>query len=289
MKKVIALLLVIAIAVGVLCCFSGCSGVKTESKDCKSQDGNWNYRIETSTVTVKSESEMQRYVEEGYEVESKDGSKYNLKRVWCYLSSYNGDDTDLVIPAYVDDIKVNALDAGIFVKLDESNGRSRGTYTNNTQLKTVRIEAEVLEVPARAFYMCSALTDIEFPATCKKIGDFAFYGCTSLASIVIPASIKDIGGYTFRECANLKDVYILNEDTDVLPPKIGEKTFYMVNSKLSSDDQYYIIPGLKIHVNNIAVFNKDVIDADRKANHTNDYKYWLDYIPDYVVEIGEEA
>ena len=65
-----------------------------------------------------------------------------------------------------------------------------------------------------------------------------------------------------------------------LPPKLGDKCFFMVNNGSSKDDQYYVIPDLKIWVDNISVFDENVIKEERKKSHTNDYKYWLDYMPD---------
>ena len=71
---------------------------------------------------------------------------------------------------------------------------------------------------------------------------------------------------------------IHNTLNTTMPPKIGDKCFYMVDAKSSKDDQYFIIPDLKIWVANVSVFDENVILEERKKNHTNDYKYWLEYM-----------
>jgi hypothetical protein len=286
MKRIISILLLVAIIAGVLCVFSACSNVETDNDVKTSADGKWQYRVETAEVSTNKEKKKDEYVKDGFEVvkeESKSGKTvYSLKRVRCYLTAYLGQEPDVVVPAKVDDYDVYDLDAGLFGKVDDGSGkrRDRDTYTENATLVSVRFEFALKDLPARAFYMCTSLTSVEIPETCETLGDFAFYGCSSLESISIPASVKHLGAYTFRQCGKLTNVYIHNAESATTPPAIGEKCFFMVNSGLSSDDQYYVLDGLKIWVDNIAVFDKTVIEESDKVNHTTDYKYWLEYLPD---------
>ena len=63
-------------------------------------------------------------------------------------------------------------------------------------------------------------------------------------------------------------------------PKLGDKAFYLVNEKSSKDDQYYINPDLKFYVPAAALglYDTDAIEAERRKTHTNDYRYWSEYI-----------
>ncbi len=61
-------------------------------------------------------------------------------------------------------------------------------------------------------------------------------------------------------------------------PKIGDKCFYMVDNKSDDDDQYYVIPDLQIRVANVALYDSEAIEAERRKTKNNDYRYWIDYI-----------
>jgi hypothetical protein len=64
----------------------------------------------------------------------------------------------------------------------------------------------VAEIGNSAFYYCSQVTTITFPASVTVIGDFAFAGCTALTELTIPATVKSIGVAAFYDCASLASV-----------------------------------------------------------------------------------
>ena len=241
MKKFVATVLVLVVAMAMVGCFVGCQAADESTQ---SADGNWKY------------------------VEKEDGS--------VSLSAYTGTAANVVVPAIVDGKAVSSIEAGLFVKINDGSvkRRMRDVYEDNELIESVTFLANITAIPERTFYLCKNLTAVVFPAALESIGDFAFYGCRSLTSIALPATCSSIGAYCFRECENLTNVAIANPEL----VKIGDKCFYMVNTKASGDDQYYIIKDLKIVPINPTVYDSDAIEADRRATKKNDYRYWKDYI-----------
>lgn len=80
------------------------------------------------------------------------------------ITTYNGSETDLVIPAQIDGYNV-------------------------------------VEITDRCFEKNSDLRTVTFPNTVEKIGDYVCCGCSSLESVVIPQSVTSIGLYSFAECS----------------------------------------------------------------------------------------
>ena len=241
MKKLIAIMCVLAVSVCVLACFVGC---QADDATKTSADGNWTYlELEDGTVS---------------------------------LANYIGTDADVVVPAAVDGKVVSSLEQGLFLKTygKDAKRRLRDVYQPNEVVRTVTFAAQVAEIPARTFYLCTALTQVNLPVTCTSVGDFAFYWCKSLATITFPAACEGIGAYCFRECGSLAEVIILNPELI----KVGDKCFYMVNEKESGDNQYYIIEGLVISPVNPTVYNSNDIEVERRKTKSNDYRYWQEYI-----------
>lgn len=245
MKKIIVALLVVAILASLSVGLFGCA-----DEDKSITSGDWKY------------------------IELEDGT--------ISLVSYVGTASAVVVPPAVDGKTVSQIEQGLFLSVNDgsTSRRMREVYQNNELVRSVTFAAPIKEIPARTFYMCAALEWVALPDTCESIGDFAFYGCSSLTAIELPTACKAIGAYCFRQCEKLQNVYIHNAADATLPPKLGDKCFFMVNNGSSKDDQYYVIPDLKIWVDNISVFDENVIKEERKKSHTNDYKYWLDYMPD---------
>lgn len=80
----------------------------------------------------------------------------------------------------------------------------------------------------------------------------------------------------------MSKVVINNNGDDVIA--IGDKAFYIINENSDDDDQYEIISGLKIQVNNISLYNSSDLEQKRRETKNYTYKYWQEYINAGIVE-----
>lgn len=248
MKKCILIIATIILALSAVFC-TGCT---VEDNSVLSEDGCWRYIVnEDETITLSAIVEMK---------------------------------SEIVIPETIDGYTVTSLSDKLFVLIDDGSADKKyeGVYADNNILTSVTINAKVKEIPNMCFYICRKLSVVNLPDSLEKINDFAFYGCNSLEKIALPESCVSLGSYTFRECSKLNEVSI--EYASI--PDIGDKCFYMVDNKASDDDQYYIIPNLKIVVKDIAVYGIDNLESLRKETRNNSYKYWQEYVNAGVVSIG---
>ena len=78
-------------------------------------------------------------------------------------------------------------------------------YTALTSV-TFAPESQLKSIDDYAFYDCSGLTSIEFPASVTSIGPRTFEGCSALTSIEIPASVTSISAGAFYNCTGLSSV-----------------------------------------------------------------------------------
>ena len=72
-----------------------------------------------------------------------------------------------------------------------------------SDLTEIAFPASLTSIENDAFYGCSALTEIAFPASLTSIGNSAFRGCSALTEIAFPASLTSIGNDAFRDCTSL--------------------------------------------------------------------------------------
>lgn len=87
-------------------------------------------------------------------------------------------------------------------------------------LKSIKIPSSIQYIGEKSFHRCTALETIEMPCSITYIGDHAFAGCISLKSLQLPAGITNINNGTFYECIALESIQ--------LPPmlrRIGEVAF----------------------------------------------------------------
>ncbi len=75
-----------------------------------------------------------------------------------------------------------------------------------TALTSVKLPADLTEIPEGLFAGCTALSSVTIPDTVQKIGSSAFYDCGLLVCIDIPASVTEIGSAAFSNCLSLKIV-----------------------------------------------------------------------------------
>lgn len=64
----------------------------------------------------------------------------------------------------------------------------------------------VVAIGDSAFYFCSAIRSLSFPATVETIGEMAFAGCSLIGELEIPATVTAIGASAFARCTSLVSV-----------------------------------------------------------------------------------
>ena len=105
------------------------------------------------------------------------------------IIKYNGNESDLTIPAKLDGYAVTAIGYETFAWCDS--------------LTSIAIPDGVTSIGDSAFYYCKSLTSITIPDGVTSIGEYAFYYCESQTSITIPESVTSIGKHAFQSCSNL--------------------------------------------------------------------------------------
>lgn len=108
------------------------------------------------------------------------------------LSSYSGNDKNLVIPSMIDGYTVTSI-------ADE-------LYCNCVNITNVTIPNSITSISVNAFFGCSNLNNVSIPNSVTHIYRNAFCGCSSLTSIMIPDSVQYIGDNAFGMCTNLTDI-----------------------------------------------------------------------------------
>lgn len=74
-------------------------------------------------------------------------------------------------------------------------------------LSSVRIKAEITDVPEQMFYMCDSLSSVILNSTITSIGSYAFANCQSLKYLEIPQSVTSIANTAFQNDSITLGVY----------------------------------------------------------------------------------
>ncbi len=104
------------------------------------------------------------------------------------------------------------------VPVTDENGEALKDDDGNPVMETV--EAGVQTINNRAFYGCTALTEIVLPDSLTYMGTHVFYKCTGLTSLTVGEGLKEINKYSFYGCTALTEVNL----SDGLE-KIGDYAF----------------------------------------------------------------
>ena len=203
------------------------------------------------------------------------------------LIAYNGTDTEVVVPNYIDGIPVKCIRAkspasskngsvwGPTICSGNYNGVIMGYTPMQNTITSVTISEGIQEIGYFCFAGSQALVEVKIPSTVKKINSQAFAWCTSLEKIDIPENVSEIYGNTFVLSNNLKEINVdennINyKDIDgVLYNKDGTE---LVRYPEGKTNETFVIPS---HVNTV------------KANSFSGYDSPLAnlYIPKTVINM----
>lgn len=123
----------------------------------------------------------QTFITEGVEVDSEG-----------YVTSYNGNDSLVVIPNYTAVSNLDGTNKAIKVV-----GIRPGAFQNNSTITGVLLNEYISEIPENAFRNCSRLCQI-YGRNVSSIGKNAFDGCSTLRSFSINSAISVIGEGAFN-------------------------------------------------------------------------------------------
>ena len=163
--------------------------------------------------------------------------EYTETNGYIKITGYKGNETDIVIPEYIDGYQVTAIGESAFsscsfenVILPDSiktieeeafsycsnlesitlpqalNSINYGVFSQCSNLSSINIPDSVTVIEDFAFFACYNLENIKLPDNLTSIGDEAFNGCYSFTSIEIPDSVTDIGQRAFFDCSDLQSV-----------------------------------------------------------------------------------
>ncbi|MGN0807128.1 MAG: leucine-rich repeat domain-containing protein [Candidatus Coproplasma sp.] len=145
--------------------------------------------------------------------------------------------TSLTIPDNIQRIGEDAFYGCNLQYNTYGNANYLGTTTNDYAILISVIDKSVTSfeihsgtkiIYARAFYNCTALTNISIPDGVVCIGGDAFSNCTSLSSVTMTDSVTYVESSVFSECTSLTSVSMGNGIE-----YIGSYIFMSVSAKIS--------------------------------------------------------
>ena len=139
--------------------------------------------------------------------ETDDGWVYKKDTVAekIYISGYNGNDTEIVIPSEIEGWPVTTIES---ICRSSQPGQEEEDYRRHADATSVSIPNSVTRIGSMAFYHCEGLTQITIPNGVVEIESDAFTGCKGLRQVTIPGSVKTIDGGAFANCENLAEITI---------------------------------------------------------------------------------
>jgi len=159
-----------------------------------------NFQIKTlknaSGFTVP---EWKGYAVEADTVSTEADFYWDLKDDKVIITGYKGNETNIVIPPYIDGNPVTVI--------------GESAFKEQREIISIVIPHGVISVDNYAFLDCTSLTEISLPDNVIEIGWAAFGRCTSLTNIVIPDSVVTLRNCAFWKCTGLKTVQLSNKIT----------------------------------------------------------------------------
>ncbi len=223
------------------------SNLGTEGKDYEivgSEDCGW-------TVTIKENEKDYKISSTGKigEIEKVEGSSSEWEVKDNAVVKYLGISDDIVVPNYVNGVKITEIGAGIF-----QNSKKTGTLKISDGIKVIDENAfngskftgelvlpnTISEIKENAFLGCSGFEGtLSIPGTVKEISKMAFVSCSGFNKLILNMGIEKIDGYVFASCSGFKGDLEIPKTIET----IGEFAFVSCNG---FDGNLILNEGLKI-------------------------------------------
>jgi len=118
--------------------------------------------------------------------------EYRIQENTCWISRYNGKESNVVVPASYKGKTITAI--GDYA------------FSNNSVINSIKLPETITRFGKQAFMSCRNLAKINIPDTVTYIGTQAF-GCTSITTVTLPEGLEFIGNSAFYDCTHLQELY----------------------------------------------------------------------------------
>ena len=129
--------------------------------------------------------------------ETKSNGTFTYKEFdkFVMISSYDSNQTHIVLPATINDKKVVYLN----------------NFFNNSTARITSAEFEEgVESASYVFNGMSSLRSVTLPSTMKKIGNSLFADCNNLSSVTLPDGLESVGERAFANDWNIRSIILPN-------------------------------------------------------------------------------
>ena len=161
-----------------------------------------------------------KYDANGYCTACSDRISLNLKAENGVITNMgNCTDKNVVIPEYIDGVKVVAI--------------ANDAFKDNKNIESVVIPSTVKIIGDEAFVGCTNLREVTIGDGVENIASGAFFGCTNLTTVNIGRNVKSIGNSAFYRCVNLSVVNYAGTKAEWNKIAIGYSNDPLTGAKLN--------------------------------------------------------
>ena len=217
MKKLIAILMVLAMLLMTAACGNGNNGgTENNGTGDHSQENVDNNQSGDDTTEEQGghESSGKITVDTVSNAPETDASEFDYWEVdgGVSITEYFGEAAIVVIPEQIEGMDVVAID--------------QGAFSNNKTMKGIKIADTVKVINEKAFINCRELLVVVCGASVKEIDDYAFNGCVKLDTMVLNDGIE-----VLDQCFTLTNITEIE-----IPASVTEMEFPFV----PNDKNHYI-------------------------------------------------
>lgn len=219
---IIAAIAVIGVGIGVVCASLssdiGASDVTDVTDDVSDDDDTDDTEQESDEETEETEAVTEATKDDPDE-------PVDVSKLYLYadnnggliLNRYYGTEPDVVIPAEINGVKVNAVGSSAFsgnnsIKFltvpDGVTNIGMNAFRNCDNLKMVTFKGNIQSIGMFAFDDCPNLESVKFNGSVKEFGECCFSNCHSLLGFKIPDGTGVLGKNMFHNCSSLKNVTV---------------------------------------------------------------------------------
>ncbi len=154
-----------------------------------------NNDVETAYTEEVIETEEEVVVlQSDTDATSVDSFEYSDKGDYISITKYVGDDSEVIVPSYIDGKPVTVI--------------GNEAFRDNINVTSITLKSGITGIGSSAFSSAKALVTIELPDTLVSIGSSAFASCSNLERVEIPSSVTYIGDSAFKNAQRLSEVII---------------------------------------------------------------------------------